>query len=103
MALDSLISALHAAVFVDSRSDSQLLTVAINTYQSFAWNLVNYKSEDGWSNPLQRFIWLRALRHDGSFMGTADLSPELAKWKYFCHIVTLFEALQVGQHGSPIQ
>lgn len=88
---------------MDSRSDSQLLTVAVNAYQSFAWHLVNFNSEEGWSNPLQRFIWLKALRHDGSFMDATDLTPELAKWKYFCHIVTLFEALQGGRHGSPIQ
>lgn len=69
---------------------------AILAYQTFCWSLV-YNPESkrlgAWDNPIRRFIWLMALRDDGSFMDATSLTPLLAKLKYFCRVVTLYEAL----------
>lgn len=69
---------------------------AIEAYQTFCWSLVyipESKRLGAWDNPIRRFIWLMALRDDGSFMDAISLTPLLAKLKYFCRVVTLYEAL----------
>ena len=69
---------------------------AILAYQTFSWSLVytpESKRLGAWDDPIRRFIWLMALRDDGSFMDATSLTPLLAKLKYFCRVVTLYEAL----------
>lgn len=69
---------------------------AIQAYQTFCWSLVyvpESKRLGAWDNPIRRFIWLMALRDDGSFMDATSLTPLLAKLKYFCRVITLYEAL----------
>jgi hypothetical protein len=69
---------------------------AILAYQTFCWSLVytpESKRLGAWDDPIRRFIWLMALRDDGSFMDATSLTPLLAKLKYFCRMVTLYEAL----------
>ncbi|KAF8131379.1 hypothetical protein EV363DRAFT_1329892 [Boletus edulis] len=71
-------------------------TEAILAYQMFCWSLVyipEAKRLGAWDNPIRRCIWLMALRDDGSFMDATNLTPLLAKLKYFCRLVTLYEAL----------
>lgn len=91
--LDSLIEHLGK----DATEQSQGSRIhAIHAYQAFSWSLV-YTPESkrlaAWDNPIRRFIWLMALHNDGSFMDAVSLTPLLAKLKYFCRIVTLYEAL----------
>lgn len=69
---------------------------AILAYQTFCWSLVyipESKRLGAWDNPIRRFIWLMALRDDGSFMDATSLTPLLAKLKYFCRVATLYQAL----------
>lgn len=78
----------------EQSQDSRL--EAIFAYQTFCWSLVQVpesKKLGAWDNPIRRFIWLMALRDDGSFMDATSLTPLLAKLKYFCRVVTLYEAL----------
>ena len=76
---------------------------AIQAYQMFCWSLV-YTPESkrlrAWDNPVQRFIWVMALCDDGSFMDANTLTPLLAKLKYFCRTVTLYEALSRKEPGD---
>ena len=84
----------------EQSQDSRL--EAILTYQTFCWSLVHIpesKRLGAWDNPIRRFIWLMALRDDGSFMDATSLTPLLAKLKYFCRVVTLYEALS---HKGPM-
>jgi len=62
-------------------------------YHNFMWTLVNAgQSQEAW-NPIQRFMWLRALRADGNFYESTDFTPDLAKLKYLCNMTSLLEAL----------
>jgi hypothetical protein len=68
----------------------------ILAYQTFCWSLVyipEVKTLGAWDNPIWHFIWLMALRDDRSFIDATSLTPLLAKLKYFCRLVTLYEAL----------
>lgn len=83
-------------------------TEAILAYQAFCWSLVHIpeaKRLGAWDNPIRRFIWLMALRDDGSFMDATNLTPLLAKLKYFCRVATLYEALarQDGIEEDPVE
>jgi hypothetical protein len=66
-------------------------------YHNLAWSLVdtdpNLCVDDSWANPIKRAIWLRALNADGNFCEASALIPDLAKFKYFCNITSLLEAL----------
>ena len=76
-------------------TDSTLLE-AVTAYQAFCWSLVctsDPKSQMDWGNSIQRFIWLMALRDDGSFIQASDLTPLLAKLKYFCRLTVLYEGI----------
>ena len=86
---------------VRQSQDSRL--EAILAYQTFCWSLVydpESKRLGAWDNPIRRFIWLMALRDDGSFMDAINLTPLLAKLKYFCRVVTLYEALSCTEPRS---
>ncbi|KAG2121482.1 hypothetical protein DEU56DRAFT_927410 [Suillus clintonianus] len=66
-------------------------------YHDLAWSFVNTDpslcATDHWGNPIQRAIWLRALRADGNFCEANILTPDLAKIKYLCNMTSLLEAL----------
>lgn len=65
-------------------------------YHNFVWSLVSAgpkQCETQWGNPIQRAIWLKALRQDGNFYEATDLTPDLAKLKYLCNMTSLLEAL----------
>lgn len=65
-------------------------------YHDLMWSLVNadsHQCEKQWGNPIQRAIWLKALRQDGNFYEATDLTPDLAKLKYLCNMTSLLEAL----------
>lgn len=73
-------------------------------YHRFCWSLVHSpdpKSQENWGNPIQRFIWLKALRQRGSFLQAKDVTPILAQLKYFCRLVTLYEGLSHGSGMNP--
>lgn len=78
---------------------------AVAAYHAFCWSLVcdtsSGSSQKSWGNPIERFIWLVALREDGSFMQASDLTPLLAKLKYFCRLVTLYESLVFYDKTNP--
>ncbi|KAG1718527.1 uncharacterized protein EDB91DRAFT_1090004 [Suillus paluster] len=66
------------------------------SYHNLAWSLVDAdptQCDASWANPIQRAIWLKALRADGNFYEATDLTPDLAKWKYFCNLVAILQAL----------
>ncbi|KAG0696939.1 hypothetical protein DFH29DRAFT_1004189 [Suillus ampliporus] len=66
------------------------------SYHNLAWSLVDadpMQCNASWGNPIQRAIWLKALRADGNFYEPRDFTPDLAKWKYLCNITALLEAL----------
>ncbi|KAG6380518.1 hypothetical protein JVT61DRAFT_8682 [Boletus reticuloceps] len=91
------LAALIERLVKDTKEQSQdSKTEAILAYQAFCWSLVHVpeaKRLGAWDNPIRRSIWLMALRNDGSFMDATNLTPLLAKLKYFCRVVTLYEAL----------
>ncbi|KAG6371370.1 hypothetical protein JVT61DRAFT_9578 [Boletus reticuloceps] len=65
-------------------------------YHAFCWSLVHSPepmSQKQWGNPIQRFLWLKALWSDGSFLPAKDVTPILVQLKYFCRLVTLYEVL----------
>ncbi|KAG2335456.1 hypothetical protein BDR05DRAFT_954064, partial [Suillus weaverae] len=66
-------------------------------YHELAWSLVDTDPElcvtDRWANPIQRAVWLRALRADGNFSEPSNITPDLAKFKYLCNATSLLEAL----------
>lgn len=69
---------------------------AVQAYHRFCWALVNSRdaqSHAKWESPIERFLWLRALCSDGSFLSAKDVTPILAQLKYFCRLITLYEGL----------
>ncbi|KAG6381445.1 hypothetical protein JVT61DRAFT_10 [Boletus reticuloceps] len=70
------------------------MTEAVVAYQTFCWSLVYIpEARKLGDNPIWRFIWLMALHNNGSFMDATSLTLLLAKLKYFCQLVTLYESL----------
>ena len=62
-------------------------------YHELMWSFVKMdQSPEPW-NPIQRFMWLRALKPDGNFYESTDYTPDLAKLKYLCNMTSLLEAL----------
>lgn len=89
---------------IEQSQDSRMQ--AILAYQAFCWSLVyipESKRLGAWDNPIRRFIWLMALRDDGSFMDATSLTPLLAKLKYFCRTVTLYEALSCRESMNEVE
>lgn len=100
-ALGCLVTALKVVSSPDGVSLD--LADALVKYQKFCWSLVERSSEElenRWNNPIERFIWLAALREDGSFIQASDLTPVLAKLKYFCRLTTLYQALFITSTAS---
>ncbi|KAH0825830.1 hypothetical protein J3R83DRAFT_7803, partial [Lanmaoa asiatica] len=80
---------------VQEATESALID-AVQAYHRFCWTLVNNRdaqSHAKWENPTERFLWLKALCSDGSFLSAKDVTPILAQLKYFCRLVTLYEGL----------
>lgn len=101
--LRSLIERLIADAAAQSQNSK---TEAILAYQTFCWSLVyipESKRLGAWNNPIRRLVWLMALRDDGSFIDASNLTPLLAKLKYFCRIVTLYEALSSENIGDEME
>ena len=91
--LEILIVSLETNAKEDTEST---LLRAVAAYQAFCWSLVHTLElgcQEAWGNPIQRFIWLMALRDDGSFIQASDLTPLLAKLKYFCRLTVLHKAI----------
>ena len=91
--LETLIDNLETNAEEDTEST---LIGAVTAYQAFCWSLVHTpepRDQTDWGNPIQRFIWLMALRDDGSFIQASDLTPLLAKLKYFCRLTVLYEGI----------
>lgn len=81
---------------VTRQNGNDWMAGAVVAYQNFCWSLVHNleeKSQDRWENPIERFVWLFALRPDGSFIEPTSLTPLLAKLKYFCRLTTLYKAM----------
>lgn len=69
---------------------------AMRKLHEFFWALMDATSvhqETNWGNVIQRFICLKALRHDGNFYESTDLTPDLAKLTYFLNASCLIHAL----------
>ena len=78
---------------------------ALQAYHRFCWALVNNhdaKCHTKWENPIERFLWVRALCSDGSFLSAKDVTTILAQLKYFCRLVTLYEGLS-NRDRNPLQ
>ena len=100
--------ALHALIIaLDQRSQDSIDSHdddAMQKLHEFFWTLMDSASidlETNWGNVIQRFICLRALRQDGNFYEATDLTPDLAKLKYFLNASCLIHALWY-QNGSDI-
>lgn len=101
--LHSLIEHLVKAAAEQSQ-DSRL--EAILAYQTFCWSLMHIpesKRLGAWNNPIQCLIWLMARHNDGSFMDTTTLTLLLVKLKYFCRVVTLYEALSCKEPRNELE
>jgi hypothetical protein len=96
-ALSSLQTKCLEDLLVVLQDDSSNPRKKMMAYHELAWSLVDTNPEqcttDRWANPIQRAVWLRALRADGNFIEPAILTPDLAKFKYFCNATSLLEAL----------
>lgn len=100
--LDRLLSALRASVAMDK--SEALQTEIVRAYHQLCWAVVNApeeKSQRTWGNPVERFLWLKMLKRDGSFVPPKDVTPILAQFKYFCRLVTLFEAVGEADKVDP--
>ena len=94
-------SHLEGLIHAVKRHNDDWMAGAVVAYQNFCWSLVHNpeeKSQDRWENPIERFIWLFALRSDGSFIESTSLTPLLAKLKYFCRLTALYKAMFPGRH-----
>ncbi|KAI9459287.1 hypothetical protein HD554DRAFT_2041944 [Boletus coccyginus] len=99
--LDSLIECLKGAA---QRPEVFHPMMVEQAYQAFCWSLVyspGPETQSRWADPIERFIWLMALGDDGTFIQASDLTPVLAKLKYFCRITTLHEALVFKNGEKP--
>lgn len=77
---------------------------ALQAYHRFCWALVNNrdaKHRKKWDNPIERFLWVRALCSDGSFLSAKDVTTILAQLKYFCRLITLYEGLSSHDRSLP--
>ena len=100
--LEVLTDSLEANAKEDTEST---LLGAVTAYQAFCWSLVltpEQGSQANWGNPIQRFIWLMALRDDGSFIQASDLTPLLAKLKYFCRLTVLYEGICCSENEDAL-
>lgn len=84
----------------DAMASSRRRMVA---YHDWVWSLIDIDlahCKKAWDNPIQRAIWLKALRPDGNFYEAADFTPDLAKMKYLCNMTSLLEALLDKDAGA---
>lgn len=91
--LDALIECLKGAV---QRPEAFQPTTVQHAHQAFCWSLVHNPGPEmlpRWVDPIEPFIWLLVLGNDGTFMQASNLTPMLAKLKYFCRLSMLCEAL----------
>ncbi|KAG2121470.1 hypothetical protein DEU56DRAFT_918156 [Suillus clintonianus] len=81
----------------DLHNDASSARKRLISYHNLAWSLIDTDPDlcvvDRWANPIKRAVWLRALRADGNFCEASTLTPDLAKFKYFCNTTALLEAL----------
>ncbi|KAF8425824.1 hypothetical protein L210DRAFT_986547 [Boletus edulis BED1] len=100
--LEGLVGSLETSTAEDSE---RALLRAVTAYQAFCWSLISAiepGSQTDWRNPVQRFIWLMALRDDGSFIQASDLTPLLAKLKYFCRLTVLYECIVCSEQEDAV-
>lgn len=83
--VDLLISALR------DRDSTKIQDV--QALQAFLWALVSIPTSERWANIFQVFFAFLALRVDGTYAAPADLSPELAKFKYLIKASCMAETL----------
>ena len=50
------------------------------------------KDQGGWTDVIQQWIWLKALRPDGNFYPASSFTPDLAKLKYIMRQTVLIQA-----------
>ncbi|KAI9456768.1 hypothetical protein HD554DRAFT_2177923 [Boletus coccyginus] len=90
----------------DARETTESTQVdALQAYHRFCWTLVNTRDaqcQKKWQNPMERFLWLRALCSDGSFLPAKLLTSILAQLKYFCRLIALHEGLS-NRERMPVQ
>lgn len=65
---------------------------AVECCQSFLWTVVSAKDQGGWTDVIQQWIWLKALRPDGNFYPASSFTPDLAKLKYIMRQTVLIQA-----------
>jgi len=62
------------------------------TSHNFLWTVVSAKDQGGWTDVIQQWMWLRALRPDGNFYPASSFTPDLAKLKYLMRQTVLIQA-----------
>lgn len=60
--------------------------------QDFLWTVVSAKDQGGWTDVIQQWMWLKALRPDGNFYPASSFTPDLAKLKYLMRQTVLIQA-----------
>lgn len=68
--------------------------------QDFAWDLVSEKRTQAWGNIFQFILAFLALRVDGTYTCATNLSPELAKIKYFIRTTCMTQTLRQPQDAQ---
>lgn len=73
----------------------------VTALQNFLWEIISTPTFTPWSNLFQVFFAILSLRVDGTYACAADISPDLAKFKYLIHATCMAEALSkpVDQQG----
>ena len=65
---------------------------AMRSSQDFLWTIVSAKDQGGWTDVIQQWMWLKALRPDGNFYPASSFTPDLAKLKYVMRQTVLIQA-----------
>ncbi|KAG6369839.1 hypothetical protein JVT61DRAFT_13396 [Boletus reticuloceps] len=72
----------------------------IQSCQGFLWTVVSAKDQGNWTDVVQQWIWLKALRPDGNFYPASSLTPDLAKLKYVIRQTVLIQAFTKPLHDN---
>ncbi|KAG6371343.1 hypothetical protein JVT61DRAFT_9539 [Boletus reticuloceps] len=68
--------------------------------QDFLWKVVSAKDRGDWTDVIQQWTWLKALRPDRNFYPASSFTPDLAKLKYMIRQTVLIQAFTEPLHDD---
>jgi len=78
------------------KPEGEIAKEILETLHQFSVSLLAPQPEaddlSAWSCPVRCYLAARAIREDGNFITPNDLSPKLARFKYFCNNCALVQA-----------